>query len=1077
MPLTKTPVSISFAKGLNTKTDPFRLPIGDFLSLQNTVFTIEGLLQKRNGYGLLSPLPDTSYSFACTFNGNLMAIGSNLAAYSAGSNTWVQKGSIVPVELDTTTLIRNNTNQSTCDAVVYNDTLVCTVYTDQDPTNLANKIYRYAVADSNTGQNLVAPTTITANSAPKVFLLGNRFVIVYGNSTSLLFIAISTSTLAADSPVTISSTFTSNGAFDAYMANNSLYVAWAYNVTPAIKVNRIDSTLSVHSAVTFASHNATAISVTADQSGATPVVYVSFYYGGDSTGYTLAVDQNLLTLLAPTQIISSTQVINITSVASQGICTFFYQVLNTYSYSAPTRSDYIVKNTITYGGTVGSSATMLRSVGLASKAFVMGSKTYMLSVYGAATTASPSFQPTYFLIDSSGNICLKLAYSNGGGYLGALLPNATVSASTVYFPYLFKDLIVPVNKSRLAPQVDATYSQTGINLAAATFTAKVLNTAEIGSDLHLTGGFLWMYDGYTPVEHNFHLWPEDLGISGAAATGQMAVQEYFYCATYEWSDNQGNLFRSAPSIQIPYTILTAPSPITGNRTSGSPTIASVSAFTSLQVGQQITGTGIPANTFITAINSGGSTLTMSNNATSGSATSTTLTIGAVSAVTVNVPTLRLTYKIANPVKIVLYRWSTAQQTFYQVTSVSTPVLNDPTVDSIPITDTSIDGDILGNSILYTTGGVVENIGAPPTASVTIFKSRLFLIDAEDKNLLWFSKQVIEATPVEMSDLFTIYVPPTVGAQGSTGPMRCLAAMDDKLIIFKDDAIYYITGTGPDNTGANNDFSDPIFITSTVGCANQNSIAFIPDGLMFQSDKGIWLLGRDLSTKYIGAPVEAFTDNNEVESALAIPGTNQVRFTLSNGVTLMFDYFYGQWGTFVGVPAVSSTLFQGLHTFINKFGAVYKETPGAYLDGSVPVLISFLTGWINLGGLQGYQRAYLFYLLGSYLSPHKLLVQVAYDYNPSPLQTTIISPDNYSGNYGTVPGTYGQQSPYGGSPVLEQWKVDLATQECQSFQISVTETFDAFFQTIPGAGLTLSGLDLLVGVKRGFKPIRAANTVG
>ena len=74
-------------------------------------------------------------------------------------------------------------------------------------------------------------------------------------------------------------------------------------------------------------------------------------------------------------------------------------------------------------------------------------------------------------------------------------------------------------------------------------------------------------------------------------------------------------------------------------------------------------------------------------------------------------------------------------------------------------------------------------------------------------------------------------------------------MDDKLIIFKKDAIYYITGTGPDNTGANGTFSDATFITSTVGCANPSSIVLMPNGIMFQSDKGIWLLDRQLGTTY------------------------------------------------------------------------------------------------------------------------------------------------------------------------------------------------------------------------------------
>ena len=265
-------------------------------------------------------------------------------------------------------------------------------------------------------------------------------------------------------------------------------------------------------------------------------------------------------------------------------------------------------------------------------------------------------------------------------------------------------------------------------------------------------------------------------------------------------------------------------------------------------------------------------------------------------------------------------------------------------------DTLSDAQILGNSLIYTTGGVIENIGAPATAITTLFKSRLFLVDSEDKNLLWFSKQVIEAVPVEMSDLFTKYIAPTTSAQGATGPITALSAMDDKLIIFKKDAIYYITGTGPDNTGSNDDFSEPVFITSTVGCANPLSIVFSPRGLMFQSDKGIWLLGRDLSTSYIGADVEQF-NASVVQSAVNVPATNQVRFTLSTGETLMFDYYYSQWATFIGVPAISSTLFQGFHTYINSFGQVYQESPGTYLDGSRPVLMSFTTSWINTAGLR------------------------------------------------------------------------------------------------------------------------------
>lgn len=1007
--INKQNLPINFAQGLDTKTDPFQVTPGKFLTLVNSIFTKMGLLQKRNGNAQLPSLPDNSATYATTFNGNLTAIGNNLQAFSAGSRTWVDKGNIIPLGIDTLPLIRNSTNQSQVDTAIAPNGLICTVYTD----NVPSAVYKYVVADSVTGQNIVAPTVITPSTgavagSPRVFLLGKYFVIVFTNLISatnhLQYIAInSTVPTSVTANVDISSQYTPSSKvnFDGVVANNILYLAWnGSDGGGAIRMRSLSSTLGLSGTISFSGKVATIMSVTADESGSSPVIYASFYNAGSSTGYTLAVSHTLVTILAPVETIASGTILNITSSASAGVCTIVYEVSNAYSYDGGIATNYIESNTITQAGVVGSPAIVIRSLGLASKSFIFNSNIYFLGIYNS------TYQPTYFLIELNGNIVAKLAYSNGGVYYVLGLPSVMVNSDTIQVGYLIKDLVQAVNKTQGAANAAGVYSQTGINLATFTFNASIVST-EIGSNLNLTGGFLWMYDGYTPVEQNFHLWPDYIEVATATTGGHLTAQIYYYVVTYEWSDNQGNLFRSAPSI---------------------PVIKDIS-------------------TSMTSTNKN----------------------------TINVPTLRLTYKIANPVKLVVYRWSTAQQTYYQVTSITSPTLNDPTVDSIAIVDTLADSSIIGNNILYTTGGVVENIGPPACSDVTLYKSRLFLIDAEDKNLLWYSKQVIEATPVEMSDLFTIYVAPTTGAQGSTSILNCIAPMDDKLILFKKDAIYYITGTGPDNTGANNDFSDPVFVTSTVGCANKNSIVFMPEGLMFQSDKGIWLLGRDLSTTYIGAPVEIF-NQYVVDSALNIPGTNQVRFSLSNGQTLMYDYFFGQWGVFQGAPAISSTLYEGLHTFINSHGQVFQESPGLYLDGSTPVLMGFTTSWFNLAGLQGFERAYFFYLLGSYISPHKIQLGIAYDYNPSPLQSVLISPDNYNAAYGSD-SIYGGGSPYGGNPTLEQWRVFLTTQKCQSFQITMQEVFDSSFGAPAGAGFTLSGLNLVVGMKKAYVPKSASNSIG
>jgi hypothetical protein len=189
---------------------------------------------------------------------------------------------------------------------------------------------------------------------------------------------------------------------------------------------------------------------------------------------------------------------------------------------------------------------------------------------------------------------------------------------------------------------------------------------------------------------------------------------------------------------------------------------------------------------------------------------------------------------------------------------------------------------------------------------------------------------------------------------------------------------------------------------------------------------------------------------------------------------MYDYYFDQWGTFTGVAAVSSTLYENLHTYINSDGEAFQETPGVYLDGSHPVLVSFLTSWYNLAGLQGYQRAYFFYLLGVYKSPHKLQIQVAYDYKEGATQTTYITPTNYSPDYGDDT-LWGGGTNWGGNSAIEQWRVFFNQQKCESFQMKIKEYYDPSQGAPAGAGLTLSGLTIVAGLKKGYTVLKVGKS--
>lgn len=1095
MALTKTPVNINFQKGLNTKNDPYQIPVGEFLAMNNSVFDTVGRITKRPGYPLLSTPNNGSALCVTTFKDSLTAIGGGVAGLFSSyypSIGFTNSAPYFPVDVSTTSLIRNTQTQIQTDSTTATNGLVCTVYTST--VDSQNFTYKYSVHDPSNGQILISPTTIpSATGTPRVFYNSGCFVVVYSTSVpSLKAFGINSGTLLVSSPVTVTTNYAgaSSVAWDGAGTilagpGANIVVAWngasssgMWAVLVGVTISVGVPVLTVFSPVNIdASHTATVVGVWLDGPG---TIWVAYYSSSSTNGYITSLVPPLLTTSTgsfPAQFISGVSgVYNITGAVANSACTVIYEAANNWSYDTSIPNSDVIYTPISSVGVVGSPWTQ-RSMGLASKAFVVNLTLYVTLCYGT------QYQPTYFVVHpnnisgGSASLCIaKLAYQNGGGFLKTGLPSISVIGEEAQFSYLFKDFIEAVNKNTNLPSGTSIgiYAQTGINLATITLNNTDILPVEAGLNLNVSGGFLWGYDGSQATENNFFLWPElDLNADG----------------TY-------------------HGISATTSSVTpaGNVTSGSNIITALSDPTSVLIGMKITGSGIvssPVTTVVGFTASGdliislpangthsATTLTIVGNAPNevlyyqfiyqwvdnqgnvfNSAPSIPVTIdttstGSNAVVTIKVPNLPLTYKApttaTTPPKIIGYRWSANQQVYYQFTSLEFPTFNVIGTQTTTFIDASSNATILGNPILYTTGGVIENINPPATNLMTLFDDRLWLVDSEDRNLLWFSKQIIESTPVEMSDLLTFFVAPTISGRGSTGEMSAVSGMDDKLIIFKNKgAIYYINGAGPDNTGSNNQYSQPIFITTPVTCTNQFSITLIPSGLMFQAadSNGIWLLGRDLQVQYIGAPVQAY-NSATVTSATTIPGTTQVRFTLDSGITLMYDYFVEQWDTFSntadGSHAISSTIYNDQHTVLSASNnRVFQQTPSTYLDGASPVLLSFTTSWINIAGLRGYERAYFFFLLGTYLSPHTLTVGIAYDYDSTIVQTSTFTPVSTTD--------------------IENFRFFFERQKCKAFQITITESLPNGASA--GAGLTISGLNVIAGFKKGYAPISAAKSIG
>ena len=184
--------------------------------------------------------------------------------------------------------------------------------------------------------------------------------------------------------------------------------------------------------------------------------------------------------------------------------------------------------------------------------------------------------------------------------------------------------------------------------------------------------------------------------------------------------------------------------------------------------------------------------------------------------------------------------------------------------------------------------MVPNICPPATQIMNVRQDRIFLVPDEDRTNIWFSKLKRHAVAVSFSDFFTKRI-------SDGGDITALITMDTREIVFKTSEIRAFSGSGPIDTGVGS-FSEDYMITSDVGCSEANPV-WTDKGVMFKSNKGIYLLGRNLQVSYIGQDVEAY-NNYRVLKAELVEDKNQVRFLLEERPEmLVYDYLVNQWSIF------------------------------------------------------------------------------------------------------------------------------------------------------------------------------------
>lgn len=435
-------------------------------------------------------------------------------------------------------------------------------------------------------------------------------------------------------------------------------------------------------------------------------------------------------------------------------------------------------------------------------------------------------------------------------------------------------------------------------------------------------------------------------------------------------------------------------------------------------------------------------------------------------VVLTIPTLSMTAKKAPEraeVRLAVTRTLANSTTRYRVDDPISPTYNDTTVDTIIFTDLLADSVIDDRELDYT-NAEFEHVSPPSAEIITGTKDRIFLSGFDNPYVVRYSKLHVWGDVVSFNGAFQVQV------DQKGGSITAISPLDDKLIVFKENRIFAFNGDGPSNTGlGNGGFSPPQLITSNVGCTNQRSIVDTPEGVMFQSSKGIYLLDRGMKVSYIGADVEAF-NNQTITSAELIPDKDLVIFLCQSGKTLVYDYYFKQWSTYTGHAGVGAVIWKGVYVYSKNTGLVFKETENHYKDNTSRIKLAIETGWIAFDGLQGYARVRRLLGLGEYKSAHTLRTKLAYNYNPYFSHTIDWTPDTVleigtfgvstcigevGGLFGVGEGTFG-----GAKSSVYQFEVQMPNQKVQAIKFR----FEDITGNTHGESFVLNNLVLEVGLE-------------
>lgn len=989
MSYTEQNIPIQFAGGVETKMDSKVVPTTRLLALENGVFTKATTIVKRNGYTSLANQIDgdseqytSAKGLAARDNELLMFADDQLFSRRTSNETWSRVGDCVSLVETNKPIARTGTDQSQPDTATL-DGVTLAAWEDSRGGVWCS------IVEADSGRVLrAAEQVLSTGSKPRCVAVGDRLHLYYVEaSANRIYVVVVDpgAYLGTLVPLVLADSLSAtNPSYDACATTRTespAFIAWAS--AAATQVAYVDKSGVVGSVVTG---HPSASSLSGATTGPVAVAYDAAFAAcnvlttssSEWTAYQL--DEDDLTSSTSSDYDTGATIVR-TAIIATGVSIDGYDgqaLFVCWEHAGSTARDNLTSfEWINFGVSSVNSGPIatVRGHGICSRGFAVNGSAYVVVGHDV------DFYPYLATL----RLGVRAQEVDATQAINVLAVSRTLTGvadglpTRNHCPSVSVDGDVATFAALMREQVDALegdqFTETSVRLVSLDYNHRdAYQWVQYGRNVVIAGACPNRYDGDSLAELGFHTAPDGaIGVVESAGGALSASSTYLYVANYEEIDGAGEVHPGPVSIPITAT------------------------------------TGVGEGT-----------------------------------VTLTIPTYRLTSK--RRVRICVWR-SDANDTsgdpiLYKVTATSPTVLtgnnrylvNDTTVDTLTFIDVLSDADLLTKERLYTTGGVLSNDPVSLGSIVAQGKNRIFFNDPGDQNLIRYSQEKRDGIGAEISADLSIRVDDAGGAITGIG------VLDDAVVVFKRSAIYFFAGPGPlanPDAAPNVSFSPPILIASDVGCTHADSIGPTPVGLMFQSDKGIYLLRRDRQVQYIGSPVEAY-NSQTVRRCTLLPERTAILCLCDSGYSLLFDYFHQQWSTFTNHAGVDAVNVNGVYHYLRTDGRVFREDRTGYRDDNTQIRLTLATAWIKLTGyLQGMQKIWWISFLGSYVSPHLLRVRIQLDY-----ERGWGAPQDLDVDYNYDPVAYGEldygNNVYGSSyDTVYQRRIHVGA-KCQAFRVLIED---------------------------------------